>query len=155
MSTSFCSWDAASQRARALAALKRLDSVTFLLIHAAAQNWRSASILAQARSNHLDLEHMAITGFEMYDAATAWPTIDGCTYNPQKFDGSRLGNSRDMICYRSAQRGSHKGTSLCDPGNFDLVTLFRNARSQGIILIFAAWDLEIVEVIHAYVTHDH
>ena len=150
----FCCWDAASQRARALAELEQMDPVTFL-IHAAAQNWRSASILAQARSNLLDREHMERIGFEMYDAATAWPIINGCTYNPQKFDGRRLRNARDMICYRSAQRGPHKGIFLYDSRNFDLVTLFRNARLQGTILIFAAWDLEIVEVIHAYVTHDY
>ena len=67
----------------------------------------------------------------------------------------RLGNAGDWICYRTPNRGPLKGTSFCPPGNLDLVTLFRNAHARGPILVYAAWDLEIVEVIHAYVTHDH
>ena len=98
---------------------------------------------------------MAGLGFQIHDAGTAWPIIDGCTYNPQSLDGRRMGNRGDLICYRTPYRGPHSGTSFCPSGNFDLVTLFRNARTDGSILIYAAWDLEIVEVIHAYVTHDH
>ena len=150
----FCSSDWWSQRTRELAAEENLRPVTFLM-KAITKNWQRAHILVQARRQYVDLDHMAHLGFQTHDAATAWPTIDGCTYNPQRHDGLRLGSAGDLICYRTPARGPHHGTSFCPSGNFDLVTLFRNARTDGSILIYAAWDLEIVEVIHAYVTHDH
>ena len=53
-----------------------------------------------------------------------------------------------IISHECLKVGHHSSCPAASQG-------YGNAHTDGPILIYAAWDLEIVEVIHAYVTHDH
>ena len=53
-----------------------------------------------------------------------------------------------IISHECFEVGPHSSSPAASQG-------YRNAHTDGPILIYAAWDLEIVEVIHAYVTHEN
>ena len=143
-------YDHVGRHVRRLADAARLPPVHFL-IHAMAHTWQRSAILSQVRQYAVEHDKLAAEGWHEFHPW--WPTIDNATYVPQSWRGVPIGHGNDTLLYRLPLKGDLFGRAPIPMRgrNLDVQALFCWARTVGCILVYCAWDLEILEVIHMYV----